>query len=443
MRRQRIRPGGPFIKAPILAAGDDLTEKRAPLVMPTPFLRQNGIIDIMPSLLLSTLAAAVVALPVGKAVFERAPPPKFTVQAENRQSQLTTGIPAPSVAIPQGKTLPDFAPPRKVAVQVDHYPNLPVTTFSLPALAPAVVIDLSTVEKRPQIAVEQIQRPLTLVAVAAVPIPPGQQSYESSRPKFAVEVDIYPDTVLRGIPQPYPYFTDHFTAARPKIQIEAEQYPTLIRVTLPDFAPIGLQLQDHETKPHYEVIALATPNLTLSTLIPPAGALPQGVQVSDSAPTIYTRETPQIDDFQNLLGLNPPPPPVPVVPPPPFAQEPAGRHKRLRYYVEIDDQQFQVDSPQEAVLILLQAKDLAPISAERAAKLVLRKQLKRHRRPQINLKPPKIETNAPVTEQLVAIRSDIEAIYHDIAITQELAYLFRKQLQIEQDDDEDVILLLH
>lgn len=283
--------------------------------MPTPFLRQNGIIDVMPSLLLSTLAAAVVALPVGKAVFERAPPPKFTVQAENRQSQLTTGIPAPSVAIPQGKTLPDFAPPRKVAVQIDHYPNLPVTTFSLPALAPAVVIDLSTVEKRPQIAVEQIQRPLTLVAVAAVAIPPGQQSYESSRPKFAVEVDIYPDTVLRGIPQPYPYFTDHFTAARPKIQIQAEQYPTLIRVTLPDFAPIGLQLQDHESKPHYEVIALSTPNLTLSTLIPPAGALPQGVQVSDSAPTIYTHATPQIDDFQSLLGLNPPPPPVtPVVP---------------------------------------------------------------------------------------------------------------------------------
>lgn len=132
-------------------------------------------------------------------------------------------------------------------------------------------------------------------------------------------------------------------------------------------------------------------------------------------------------------------------PPAPVTIEllPAGRHKKYRYFVEIDDQQFQVDSPQEAVLILLQAKDLAPISAERAAKLVLRKQLKRHRRPQINLKPPKIETNAPVTEQLVAIRSDIEAIYHDIAITQELAYLFRKQLQIEQDDDEDVILLLH
>lgn len=136
-------------------------------------------------------------------------------------------------------------------------------------------------------------------------------------------------------------------------------------------------------------------------------------------------------------------PSVSFIPPVTVVLEPAGRHKKLRYYVEIDDQQFQVDSPQEAVLILLQAKDLAPISAERAAKLVLRKQLKRKRRPQINLKPPKIETNAPVTEQLVAIRSDIEAIYHDIAITQELAYLFRKQLQIEQDDDEDVILLLH
>lgn len=319
MRNNRIRPGGPFIKAPILATGDDLTEKRAPLVMPTPFRRQNGIIDVMPSLLLSTLAITVVALPIGERSTDLAPrtPPKIQVQAEqqepsplqrgivgtiplgpsqaahvtpqqkyavwaeNRSSSLTTGIPAGAI-IPQGKALPDVVSARKFAVQVDGYPNLQITTFSLPALAPAIVIDLSTVEKRPSIAVEQIQRPLTLVAIAAIPIPPGLQIGNSSPPKYAVQ---------------------------------AQQSPTLIRVTLPDFAPIGTQLQDHETKPHYEVLALATPNLTLSTLIPPAGALPIGNQLSDSAWTDYEHNVTQIDDFQSLLALNPPPPPVtPVVP---------------------------------------------------------------------------------------------------------------------------------
>lgn len=120
-------------------------------------------------------------------------------------------------------------------------------------------------------------------------------------------------------------------------------------------------------------------------------------------------------------------------------QKGAGKSKakRKKYIVEIDGEDFRVESPTEAQRLLDRAREVA----EEAVELV--KEVPKKARP--NLKSPRIRVRGE-GEDLQAIvsivaktRDDIRRLYRDASRTAEIAALLRKQLE---DDEEDAITVL-
>lgn len=114
-----------------------------------------------------------------------------------------------------------------------------------------------------------------------------------------------------------------------------------------------------------------------------------------------------------------------------------SRAKRKKYIVEIDGEDFHVESPAEAQRLLDRAREVA----EEAVELV--KEAPKKARP--NLKSPRIRVRGE-GEDLQAIvsivaktRDDIRRLYRDASRTAEIAALLRKQLE---DDEEDAITVL-
>lgn len=114
-----------------------------------------------------------------------------------------------------------------------------------------------------------------------------------------------------------------------------------------------------------------------------------------------------------------------------------SRAKRKKYIVEIDGEDFHVESPAEAQRLLDRAREVA----EEAVELV--KEAPKKARP--SLKSPRIRVRGE-GEDLQAIvsivaktRDDIRRLYRDASRTAEIAALLRKQLE---DDEEDAITVL-
>lgn len=108
------------------------------------------------------------------------------------------------------------------------------------------------------------------------------------------------------------------------------------------------------------------------------------------------------------------------------------RRKRKRYFVEIDGQEFSVDSERAALALLTEAKKLVKQSAEEAVEKV---------DPKVKIAAgipvPKIETNVKTPTMKAAV-AEVKATYRD-AFKDALKERLRKE---SEEDDEQAILLL-
>lgn len=127
------------------------------------------------------------------------------------------------------------------------------------------------------------------------------------------------------------------------------------------------------------------------------------------------------------------------------APTPAGRsRRRRRLYVEIDGQQFDVESVQHAQALLDRAKALAPQAAEeaaeRAATVTRIKATKAAKVPRIEVKPPSIAASPDLSIDLTDVRKQIERVYAETAMALEMRLLLQRQA--EQDEEEAIFLLM-
>jgi hypothetical protein len=118
--------------------------------------------------------------------------------------------------------------------------------------------------------------------------------------------------------------------------------------------------------------------------------------------------------------------------------------KPRRLLVQIDGQDFEVSSVEEARSLLEKAKTLAVEAAEETVVERTAARVKRGKRPKVVT--PEITTDAQELKSLVSTyRDDIEAIYRQMAIDAEIGQLLRLKWQRELDDDDDeaLFVLLH
>jgi hypothetical protein len=132
-------------------------------------------------------------------------------------------------------------------------------------------------------------------------------------------------------------------------------------------------------------------------------------------------------------------PPAPVVDATPT---PAGKPRKHRYFVEIDGQQFLVDSAEAARQLLQQARAIAESQSEKKAKKAERYLKKRASIPKVELPEPVIRVSAEIAPDLVPVIDDIKRLYRQAAELAELRLLMLKQRQAEDDDEDDVLLLI-
>jgi hypothetical protein len=111
-------------------------------------------------------------------------------------------------------------------------------------------------------------------------------------------------------------------------------------------------------------------------------------------------------------------------------QTPAGSSRRRRLYVEIDGNQFEVRSTQEAQALLDRAKALARDAAEAVAERV----------------EARAEPRSPITASpelkvdLTDIRAQLAKVYRDAETALELRLLLKRQAEI--DEEESIFLLM-
>lgn len=126
---------------------------------------------------------------------------------------------------------------------------------------------------------------------------------------------------------------------------------------------------------------------------------------------------------------------------------PAGRpSRRRRYVVEIDGEDFEVESVEHARALLDQARELA---AQQAAEVAAREVPKRAqaarrvgRTKPVPLATPTIRSPDPeLAEAISAARRAINEIYRQASIDAELALRLRQRMA-DEDEDEAVTLLL-
>lgn len=115
----------------------------------------------------------------------------------------------------------------------------------------------------------------------------------------------------------------------------------------------------------------------------------------------------------------------------------AGKsRRRRRYFVQVDGQDFEVASAEQAKQVLQRAVALAETAAQRQIKPA---PLSLKVKP-VTVPVPQIATNAPL--DLEPYQRAIEAAYAKVAQIEELRRLFEAQAR-QDDDDAAAMLLLH
>ncbi len=144
--------------------------------------------------------------------------------------------------------------------------------------------------------------------------------------------------------------------------------------------------------------------------------------------------------LNNLLSTGGVTPPVVT-----STQTPAGSSRRKqsrRTYVEIDGQQFEVRSAQEAVELLNRARALAEREAEATANEAAATANKVSRGTKVapvKVEAPTIVAPPDMRDELAPIIADIQRLYAKAAETAELRLLM--QLAMQEEEDELLLLL--
>lgn len=121
----------------------------------------------------------------------------------------------------------------------------------------------------------------------------------------------------------------------------------------------------------------------------------------------------------------------------------AGRIRRKRLFLEIDNQTFEVNSLDEAEHIL----EMARSQAQSHATSVVRREVKRRRRrgrPVTNITVPKpiiVARSPELREMVLSAQRQIDAAYEKVEVEQEIAAMLRIKAQNERDE-EDLLFLL-
>lgn len=133
-----------------------------------------------------------------------------------------------------------------------------------------------------------------------------------------------------------------------------------------------------------------------------------------------------------------------------FAPGPAARRRHRRTLVEIDGEVHSVRSPDEAEVLLAQARADAEATASRTAKAALNRARDAQRRtgklPTMEVAVPAIRVigrpDPDIYALVVEAQQGVDEIYLRAAQAVELAWLARKAF-FEQDEEDAIILLLH
>lgn len=127
------------------------------------------------------------------------------------------------------------------------------------------------------------------------------------------------------------------------------------------------------------------------------------------------------------------------------AQQPGGRGQRRRgrqrFYVEIDGQQFPVDSAQEAADLLQRARALAEQQAEQKVERVTKVLRRKAQIPRVQIAAPDITASPEIQADLAPLIEDIRRLYKRAEETAELRLLMMKRMR-DEDDEDDLLLLM-
>ena len=124
-----------------------------------------------------------------------------------------------------------------------------------------------------------------------------------------------------------------------------------------------------------------------------------------------------------------------------LASAPAGRGRRRRHYVEIDGQNFEVSSYEEAEELLRTALETAKQHADTQAKLIVDRRITvEPGRPAIKL--PKIRASKALRPLVAKFRDEIKEIYESAARKAAEALNLRLK-EIEEEEEAITMLLLH
>ena len=153
--------------------------------------------------------------------------------------------------------------------------------------------------------------------------------------------------------------------------------------------------------------------------------------------------------FQGGSGVTPPPTPTSTV-----GGGGKRERQRRRIVVEIDGEEFVVQSEAEARALLAQTQALAQQQATIAAKAALNRARKLRRKtgglrlptmevaiPEIRVRAP--EANPDIAAMFVASQRAIDETYLRAAQALEMAYLAKREYLLGVDDDEVMTVLMH
>lgn len=122
----------------------------------------------------------------------------------------------------------------------------------------------------------------------------------------------------------------------------------------------------------------------------------------------------------------------------------AGRstrsRRKQRYFVEVDGQEFVVDSEQQARALLERARALAEREAEKASDEAVTKLERKAKIPEVRISAPEIKVSPELRDDFAPILADIKRLYEQAALNAELR--LRMERMAQQEEEDELLLLL-
>jgi hypothetical protein len=408
---------------------------RAPLILPVQRRRPLTQADSF-----GTSRELLDLLPQSVIVFSSPPPLAFERSRKFFQTDIPPNLLLATLRLRPAASLQDWPTPvRARATQHESYPNQIILQIApLAAVAPFTPTDTTQSVGRRQVTLEQAQN-LTLTLPVTQAAPPFSQ-LDWATP-VARRADLQPWQTSRSIAVviPPPFVTPDFGAPT-RARYTAQDSPQSALLTVLGILPAPFSQADWQIT--YRARSVP-PDVTQNTLL----LLSQPPVVLPFAQYDWITPLKALDRFAyGLDWLNSQIPNTipPYVPPEPIATTiiGAGRRRR-RMYVEIDGQEFDVESIQHAQALLDQAKALARQVALQKAEERLTVHLATNPRIRPKIERPQIVTHSPELHVIVAQTREVisnvyKAAYRDAEIRLRLA----QQLADDDSDDEDLMLLL-